>query len=93
MLFVRFIDMWNEHFDGLVRPHRAFTDMGSFLNNDQFAVLHNILSVVGVFSITLYSGNIFGAAIISMCSVCPFSNLVVVVCNARLYLQLMAVPG
>ena len=23
--------------------------MGSFLNNDQFAVLHNILSVVGVF--------------------------------------------
>ena len=47
--------MWNGHFDGLLRPHRAFPDMGSFLNNDQFAVLHNILSVVGVFSITLYT--------------------------------------
>ena len=49
-MYVRFIDdMWNGHFDGLLRPHRAFADMGSFLNNDQFAVLHNILSVVGVF--------------------------------------------
>ena len=49
-MFVRFIDhIWNGHFYGLLRPPRAFPDMGSFLNNDQFAVLHNILSVVGVF--------------------------------------------
>ena len=54
MLFVRFIDMWNGYFDGLLRPYRVFPDMGSFLNNDQFADLHNILSIVGIFSITLY---------------------------------------
>ena len=36
-------------FDVLLCPNRAFLDMGSFLNNDQFAVLHKILSVVGVF--------------------------------------------
>ena len=43
--------LWHQfsNFDILLRPHRAFPDMGSFLNNDQFAVLHNILSVVGVF--------------------------------------------
>ena len=37
------------NFDTLQHTNRAFPDRGSSLNNDQFAVLHNILSVVGVF--------------------------------------------
>ena len=37
------------NFDALQHPNSAFPDRCSFLNNDQFAVLHNILSVVGVF--------------------------------------------
>ena len=47
---VRFIDdMWNGHFDALQRPNRAVPDMGSVLKNNQLAVLHTILFVVGVF--------------------------------------------
>ena len=34
------------NFDALQHPNRAFPDRGFFLNNDQFAVLYNILSVV-----------------------------------------------
>ena len=46
---VRFIDdMCKRHFDALQRPNRAFPDRGSVLKNNQFAVLQNILSVVGV---------------------------------------------
>ena len=37
------------NFDAMQHPNRAFPDMGSSLNNDQFAVLHNILSVVCFF--------------------------------------------
>ena len=36
------------NFDPLQHPIRTFPDRGSFLNNDQFAVLHSILGVVGV---------------------------------------------
>ena len=45
------------NFDALQHQNRAFPDMGSFLTNDQFAVLHNIrlLSTVGVFLDTLYA--------------------------------------
>ena len=41
--------MWKVHFDVLQRPNRAVPDRGSVLKNNQFAVMHNILSVVGVF--------------------------------------------
>ena len=50
---VRFIDMWNGHFDALWHPNRAVPDRGSVLKNNQLVVLHNILSVVGVFWDTL----------------------------------------
>ena len=56
---VPFIDMWNEHFDALQRLNRAVPEKGSVLKNNEFAVMHNILSVVDIFSDTLYisSGN------------------------------------
>ena len=41
-------------FVALQHPNRAFPGRDSFLNNNQFAVLHNILSVVGVSWDTLY---------------------------------------
>ena len=41
--------MWNGQFDALQRPNRAVPDRGSLLKNNQFAVLNNVLSVVGVF--------------------------------------------
>ena len=37
--------------DVLQHPNSAFPDRCFFLNNDQFAVLHNILNVVSVFGI------------------------------------------
>ena len=40
--------MWNGHCDALERPNRAVPDRGSILKNNQFAVLLNILSIVGV---------------------------------------------
>ena len=48
--YVRFIDdMRNGHFDAPQRPNREVPVRGSFLRTNQFAVLHNILSVFGVF--------------------------------------------
>ena len=41
--------MWNGDFDALKSPNCAFADRGSSLKNNQFAVLHIILSVVGVY--------------------------------------------
>ena len=41
------------NFNALQHPNRAFPERGSSLNNDQFAVLQNILSVVGFWD-TLY---------------------------------------
>ena len=41
------------NFDSLQHPNLAFPDRDSYLNSDQFAVLHNILSVVGVYFGTL----------------------------------------
>ena len=35
--------------DASQHPNRAFPERDSFLNNDQFDILHSILSVVGVF--------------------------------------------
>ena len=46
---VRFIEMWNGHFDVLQRPNRAVPDRGSVLKNNQLAALYNMLSVVAVF--------------------------------------------
>ena len=37
------------NFGVLQHPIHAFPNRDSFLNNDQFPVLHNILNVVGVF--------------------------------------------
>ena len=37
------------NFDALHNPNRAFPDRGFFLNNNPFAVLHNVLTVEGVF--------------------------------------------
>ena len=51
---VRFIDdMWNEHIDALQRPNLAFPDRSSVLENNQLAVVHNILIVVDFWD-TLY---------------------------------------
>ena len=36
----------SQNFKTLQHPNRAFPDNGSLLNSDQFAVLHNIVSVV-----------------------------------------------
>ena len=36
------------NFDAQQHPNRAFPNRGSIFNNDQFSVLHNILSIVGV---------------------------------------------
>ena len=41
--------MWNGHLGALQRPNFAVPDRGSILKINQFAVLHNIVSVVGVF--------------------------------------------
>ena len=46
--------MRNGHLDTLQRPNRAVPDKGPVLKNNQFPVLNNILSVVGVFRDTLY---------------------------------------
>ena len=50
--------MWNGHFDALQGPNRAVPDRGSVLKNNRFAVLYNILSVVGVFG-TPYISSVF----------------------------------
>ena len=42
-------DVCNGQFDALQRANRAIPDWGSVLKNNQFDVMHNILSVVGVF--------------------------------------------
>ena len=43
--------------DALQQSNRAFPDRGTFLNNGQFAVLHNILSVVGFLGHSVYETN------------------------------------
>ena len=49
--------MWNGLLDALQRPSRAIPDRGSLLKNNQLAVLHNILNVLGVLGHPVYKHN------------------------------------